>query len=202
MRMIQEILGYFLIGLIGMAGLSIFYLPVYFLLRKRASALRQSAYFLLAGSVLIVLFATVLDVVFLKAAGGEGIFVKEHFINLIPFHFIREEWLMNESKKMTQVIANIFMFVPLGFLLPAAFQKTRALWKTTVCMALFSFSIEFVQYFIGRSADIDDLMLNTLGGMAGYGIFYSLFVLLQKQRLWRQFTGGAVRQEDGPVKKN
>lgn len=202
MRMIQEILGYFLIGLIGMSGLSIFYLPVFFLLRKRTSALRQSAYFLLAGSVLIVLLATVLDFVFLKAAGREGIFAKEHFMNLIPFHFIREEWLMNESKKMTQVIANIFMFVPLGFLLPAVFQKKRALWKTTVCMALFSFFIEFVQYFIGRSADIDDLMLNTLGGMAGYGIFYGFFVLLKNQKIWQQFTGQAVRQEDEAVKKN
>lgn len=202
MRMIQEILGYFFIGLIGMAGLSVFYLPVYFLLRKRASALRQSAYFLLTGSVLIVLFATVLDVVFLNMASGAGIFVKEHSINLIPFHFIREEWLMDESKKVTQVIANIFMFVPLGFLLPAAFGRTRTLWKTTVCMALFSFCIEFVQYFIGRSADIDDLMLNTLGGMAGYGIFNGFLVMFQNKKVWQKFTGMPSLEKDAPVKKN
>lgn len=38
-------------------------------------------------------------------------------------------------------------------------------------MLIFSFSIEFIQYFIGRSADIDDLILNTLGGMLGFGVY-------------------------------
>lgn len=31
--------------------------------------------------------------------------------------------------------------------------------------------IEFVQYFIGRSCDIDDLTMNTLGGCIGYGVY-------------------------------
>lgn len=64
------------------------------------------------------------------------------------------------------------MFLPLGFIFPIAFKKARTFWKTTVSMMLFSFFIEFVQYFVGRSADIDDLMLNTLGGIFGYLIFY------------------------------
>ena len=31
--------------------------------------------------------------------------------------------------------------------------------------------IESVQFFIGRSTDIDDVILNTTGALLGYGIF-------------------------------
>ena len=38
--------------------------------------------------------------------------------------------------------------------------------------------IEFLQLFLGRSVDVDDLILNTLGGLMGY----LLFCLLPKKR--------------------
>ena len=31
--------------------------------------------------------------------------------------------------------------------------------------------IEVIQYFIGRSADIDDIIMNLFGGILGYGLF-------------------------------
>ena len=63
------------------------------------------------------------------------------------------------------------MFVPYGFLLPLLFCKTRTFWKTFIIVFFSSFMIEFVQYFIGRSCDIDDLIMNTLGGCIGYGVY-------------------------------
>ena len=39
----------------------------------------------------------------------------------------------------------LVMFIPLGFLLPIAFQKMRNLWKTALTLALLSFAIEFNQ---------------------------------------------------------
>jgi glycopeptide antibiotics resistance protein len=38
--------------------------------------------------------------------------------------------------------------------------------------ATFSLLIEVVQYFIGRSADVDDLMLNTAGSWLGFLLFF------------------------------
>lgn len=49
MLIIQEILGYFLIGIIGMVILSVCYLPIYFILRKRIPLSRQIVYFCLAS---------------------------------------------------------------------------------------------------------------------------------------------------------
>lgn len=83
------------------------------------------------------------------------------------------------------------MFLPLGFIFPVAFKKARTFYKTTICMLLFSFLIEFVQYFIGRSADIDDLILNTLGAMLGYFLFYKLSKLFRNKNIWKKLNGTA-----------
>ena len=34
-----------------------------------------------------------------------------------------------------------------------------------------TFAVEFIQYFIGRSSDIDDIILNVISIVVGYGIY-------------------------------
>ena len=63
------------------------------------------------------------------------------------------------------------MFIPFGLLCPVVFKRTRAWWKTVLTAFGTSFLIEFIQYFIGRSCDIDDLIMNTLGACIGYAAF-------------------------------
>lgn len=191
MLIIQEIFGYFLIGFIGMICLAILFLPIYFLLRKRISLSRQIVYFLLVVCILVISFATFLEWIIICLLDGREIFAIERSLNLIPFNFITETWLMSARKQITQIIANIIMFLPMGFIFPIAFAKIRKLWSTTICMMLFSFLIEFIQYFIGRSADIDDLMLNTLGGILGYGIFYVCSILFKDKKIWKKINGTA-----------
>ena len=43
---------------------------------------------------------------------------------------------------------------------------------------LTTFGIEFLQYFMGRSADIDDVITNFLGGLIGYILFLAFNKLL------------------------
>lgn len=191
MLIIQEILGYFLIGIIGMAILAVCYLPIYFIMRKKMPLLRQIAYFLFIGCVLVISTATFLDWVIICLLDGRAIFATEHSLNLMPFRFITETWDMGVRKQITQTIANILMFLPLGFIFPVAFKKARTFYKTTICMLLFSFLIEFVQYFIGRSADIDDLILNTSGAMLGYFLFYKLSKLFKNKNVWKKLNGTA-----------
>jgi glycopeptide antibiotics resistance protein len=191
MLIIQEILGYFFIGIIGMAILAVCYLPIYFIMRKRMPLLRQIAYFLFIVCVLVISTATFLDWVIICLLDGRAIFATEHSLNLIPFRFITETWDMGVRKQITQTIANILMFLPLGFIFPVAFKKARTFYKTTICMLLFSFLIEFVQYFIGRSADIDDLILNTSGAMLGYFLFYKLSKLFKNKNVWKKLNGTA-----------
>ena len=192
MLIIQEILGYFLIGIIGMVILSVCYLPIYFILRKRIPLSRQMVYFLLGVCVLVICTATFLEWIIACVLDGRTVIAAERSLNLIPFQFITETWAMEARKQITQSIANILMFLPLGFIFPIAFAKMRKLWSTTICMMLFSFLIEFIQYFVGRSADIDYLMLNTLGGILGYLVFYIFSKLFKDKKLWKKLNGIAL----------
>ena len=45
---------------------------------------------------------------------------------------------------------------------------------------------ETLQYFLGRSADIDDVIMNTLGGVIGYGAFRLANRAFRGQAWWKQ----------------
>ncbi|MFC9916182.1 VanZ family protein [Streptomyces sp. NPDC127197] len=70
-------------------------------------------------------------------------------------------------------IPNVIMFIPLGVLLPLISQVNRVR-RATAVSALVSLCIEatqllcYVLFNNGRSCDINDVLVNTLGGMIGY----------------------------------
>ena len=71
---------------------------------------------------------------------------------------------------LPQMIMNVVIFIPLGFLLGTAF-KTTTWWKTVIVGGFASLSIELIQLFTSRgTAEFDDVMHNTLGCLIGYGI--------------------------------
>ena len=66
---------------------------------------------------------------------------------------------------MTMFIANVLMFVPLGFLMPVLWRQT---WWQTLLIALAAIlCIELIQPFFARSFDVDDILLNFAGGVLG-----------------------------------
>ena len=94
-----------------------------------------------------------------------------HLINVVPFVWIQETYQMGFARMIEQLLLNIVMFVPLGFLTPVCFPKFRPLRPCLLSLTGYSLTIEILQFFIGRSADIDDLIMNTLGGILGWLIF-------------------------------
>ncbi len=67
---------------------------------------------------------------------------------------------------------NIFLFMPLGYLIPLSFSKVDRWWKVLSLGFLFSLFIETVQ-LITRLGwfDASDLLHNTLGALIGYWIY-------------------------------
>jgi glycopeptide antibiotics resistance protein len=110
-------------------------------------------------------------------------------VNVFPFNWRHETWTMGSAKMIAQIVANILMFVPLGFLLPVVFPKLRRCIMTLACILLTSLSIEILQYYIGRSADIDDLIQNFTGGAIGYLLFYILSLVFRQTRFWQKALG-------------
>jgi glycopeptide antibiotics resistance protein len=69
-------------------------------------------------------------------------------------------------------LGNIGSFVPLGFLLPILLKR-KSLIITVAIGFTFSFLIESAQYISYKGiAEVDDLILNTLGAAMGYFSFF------------------------------
>ena len=66
---------------------------------------------------------------------------------------------------VTMLIANVLLFVPLGFLLPILWRQ--AWWQTLLTALAATLCIELIQPFFDRSFDIDDIFLNFAGGATG-----------------------------------
>ncbi|MCE5204382.1 MAG: VanZ family protein [Actinomycetia bacterium] len=75
------------------------------------------------------------------------------------------------SVALLNLSANIGLFIPLGVLAPMLGRRLRRLRSTVLLGLAISFAIEAGQYLIGRSADVDDLILNVFGVVIGYGIW-------------------------------
>jgi glycopeptide antibiotics resistance protein len=64
---------------------------------------------------------------------------------------------------------NIIGFLPVGILLPLVFPAIRNFWQLTGLVFCISLFFEMIQLFTGVGVfDVDDLLLNTIGGLAGY----------------------------------
>lgn len=87
-------------------------------------------------------------------------------INLIPFADLASNTL--------QYAENLLLFLPVGFLLPVLFPHFRNALRCVRYGFFFSLAVELMQLFCLRATDIDDLIMNTLGCAAGYGLFLLL----------------------------
>ena len=71
----------------------------------------------------------------------------------------------------TNILGNIIMFIPMGFLLPLLWRRYQKIGRTLFAGILISFLIEFSQLFSARGTDVDDIILNTCGALLGYLTF-------------------------------
>ena len=92
--------------------------------------------------------------------------------NLIPFREILR-YDIGTSGFYKQVIGNIILFIPFGFFV-SSYCKIKNLGTISLVSLLSSFTIEAVQHFIGRSFDVDDILLNVVGGIIGFLIYICL----------------------------
>lgn len=94
-------------------------------------------------------------------------------INLVPFESI-SFYLSNLSKiNFRDWFSNLFglviAFMPLGFLIPIIHRKINKLYQIIIPSLSVSMIIEIFQHISRRGiTDIDDVILNTLGGILGF----------------------------------
>lgn len=101
-------------------------------------------------------------------------------LNLIPFTNLFA--FAGTKETLTNIIGNVAMFIPSGIVLPIVYKRLDSFWKTVAAGAAISLCIELIQLlFYTRTTDTNDLILNTLGVMIGYGI-YALIKKLSRRK--------------------
>ena len=104
-------------------------------------------------------------------------------LNLIPLRALKE-WLAHPFN----FFGNVLLFLPLGFFEVLLHPERSRKWQlayTAATAAILSIFVEFAQFFNYRVPDVDDIILNTIGGTAGA----LLCMLLQKAGFDRTRVG-------------
>ena len=102
--------------------------------------------------------------------------------NFTPFKEILR-YNINSRLFWLNVIGNICVFIPFAYIVADVIKmlckKTNFI-ITMLCVIVTTVSIEIIQYYIGRTFDIDDIILNTFGGIIGYIIYKLIHKILRR----------------------
>ena len=88
------------------------------------------------------------------------------FMNMTPFIDV----LLGRGDFFRQVLLNVIMTVPFGFLYPMTRKPAAGLGRTLFFCFLMSLGIELLQPLFNRHSDVTDIFTNLIGGMIGYGL--------------------------------
>ena len=107
-------------------------------------------------------------------------------INIIPFYSIKEYMFSNSAtiKKFafSNVVGNIVIFIPLGTYL-SLFKRNKRILTNLLFIFISSLFIEVIQGLLGIGAsDIDDIILNSLGGLVGILGYKFLLLILRDEK--------------------
>lgn len=133
--------------------------------------------------IIVVLFVSLVNIEFIsfRMIIFQPLIEAQH--NLIPFKTIGNYILNFHNYNFDiwyyNIIGNILLFVPMGILLPTLSTKLKNFFPSIILIILFSLTVELLQYATQLGIfDVDDIILNALGGSIGFLIF-----IIMKRRM-------------------
>lgn len=86
---------------------------------------------------------------------------------------------MNLSIPLSNLLGNLLMFFPMGIYIPFIFMKMRNIKRISVVTIILLLLLEILQFVTKFGEfDIDDIILNFVGAIFGYGVWK--FKIVQK----------------------
>lgn len=152
----------------------VIFLTIIILLRV-FTILNTSKKFILHEELLLLLFITYILFLFELVTSRD---VYMNGTNLVPFREMFRYPVGSENFNR-QVIGNILLFMPFGFF-ATYYTKIKKISSISFMSILVSLTIEVVQKYIGRSFDVDDIILNVVGGILGFLVYIGLDAIRKK----------------------
>lgn len=144
----------------------------------------------IAAAVLFIAYLFLLFyLLFFSEEYGRTMGEQSYRYNLHLFQEIKRFWnhrhLLGWKPVCINLLGNIAAFMPFGFFVPLLKKKYCGFFRCTIFSALFSLFVETIQLVFKVGAfDVDDIVLNTIGGMAGYLLFrYGFSKLIRRGKL-------------------
>jgi len=131
----------------------------------------------------IFLLFTMLFAVADPISGYSAIRANLRGVSLVPLRSIAQYIGVGSLRGavMVNLLGNVVMFAPLGFY-ATALRKDKRILTNLLCVFLFSLTAEIIQYVFARGiSDIDDILLNCLGGLLGIFFFKILTLLIKNE---------------------
>lgn len=129
------------------------------------------------GVICFLLFLTALfsQTIIKSFPIGSSVTYSFNQVNLKPFQVLTDNYdaisLNIWQPFIINFLGNICIFIPIGFMAPLLWNKLNRTRKIALIGFGISLFIETTQLSQNRSSDIDDLWLNTLGSLIGYGLY-------------------------------
>jgi glycopeptide antibiotics resistance protein len=166
---------YLLLGALVAAAACVGFLLFYFAVYKKKIKGEKtlSPWKLMLWGAFICYIVVIAGAVILSRSAGAYFWVDVH-----PFSAYREAYFRASGAGWREIILNIAMFVPLGFMLPLLSEKLRSLPKVFGIGLAGTLLIESLQYAAKLGVfQLDDMINNTLGAVIGYGIVMAMMTV-------------------------
>lgn len=118
---------------------------------------------------------------------GRSMLEGEYRYNLVPFREI-QRYLGNCRRigmnlVLWNLIGNVAGFIPFGALLPVMRREKTGFFRVMLLSFDLTLVIEVSQLILRvGSCDVDDMILNTLGGCIGYGLYRAAVWMKEEMR--------------------
>ncbi len=166
-------------------------LPVSFAWHARRGRMLLAARIATADALLVASVLVILRVTLPSADPGDG----PGSWTWMPFEDLIRAWPLDWARRiiLDQMAANVLLFVPFGLALTLRGWRVP-LWRVTLVSVAFSICIELTQGLAGngRSADITDVLMNTLGGVLGWLLGRLVLRAFTWLRAWQRSRSRAV----------
>jgi len=134
----------------------------------------------------VIYMALLVYFLLLSDGFGRGEGYEDYRYNLVPFQeimrFIKYYEYIDFPSVVINLLGNIVAFMPFGALIRWVVNRKTRWYQATAYTFLFSLCVELLQLVAKVGVfDVDDLILNTLGGLMGFWVYY-LLLLINRRR--------------------
>lgn len=159
---------YLVLGIVAAVVLAAAFFVGYFVIYKKIMKGQKKLSIFKLGWLAV--FACYLVVVLGATLLSRGNFWGRSVVSL--FYTYKDAWVSADASAWRNIVLNILLFVPFGFLLPLGVKWFRSFLKTYLAGFLFTLAIEIYQLVFSMGIfEVADLFHNALGAMIGYGCY-------------------------------